>query len=145
MFRYIYIVFISQKIDEKSDELADQAFVSVKSSVTSAWRYAAGYATQMFTEEDLEAEALLVQGQQQEPVILNRLQAQLYALATDPDTFLTENHPDDADEFNAWKCDLDKRQGEISDLMVNNANIRKNYSTLVPEKVKMLILLPKCT
>ena len=46
-------------MDEKSDELADQAYGSVKSSVTSAWRYAAGYATQMFTEEDLEAEALL--------------------------------------------------------------------------------------
>jgi len=123
------------KMDEKSDELADQAYGSVKSSVTSAWRYAAGYATQMFTEEDLEAEALLVQGQQQEPVILNRLQAQLYALATDPDTFLTEPHPDDADEFTAWKPELDKRQGEISELMVSNANIRKNYSTLVPEKV----------
>ena len=76
-----------------------------------------------------------VQGQQQEPVILNRLQAQLYALATDPDTFLTEPHPDDADEFTAWKPELDKRQGEISELMVSNANIRKNYSTLVPEKV----------
>ena len=46
-------------MDEKSDEFADQAYGSVKSSVTSAWRYAAGYATQMFTEEDLEAEALL--------------------------------------------------------------------------------------
>ena len=46
-------------MDEKSDELADQAYGSVKSSVTSAWRYAAGYATQMFAEEDLEAEALL--------------------------------------------------------------------------------------
>jgi len=124
-----------EKMDEKSDELADQAYGSVKSSVTSAWRYAAGYATQMFTEEDLEAEALLVQGQQQEPVILNRLQAQLYALATDPDTFLTEPHPDDAEEFTAWKPELDKRQGEISELMVSNANIRKNYSTLVPEKV----------
>ena len=76
-----------------------------------------------------------VHGQQQEPVILNRLQAQLYALATDPDTFLTEPHPDDAEEFTAWKPELDKRQGEISELMVSNANIRKNYSTLVPEKV----------
>merc|ERR1712008_648389 len=65
----------------------------------------------------------------------NSLQAQLYALATDPDTFLTEPHPDDADEFTAWKPELDKRQGEISELMVSNANIRKNYSTLVPEKV----------
>merc|ERR1712088_1092428 len=53
----------------------------------------------------------------------------------DPDTFLTEPHPDDADEFTAWKPELDKRQGEISELMVSNANIRKNYSTLVPEKV----------
>jgi len=124
-----------EKIDEKSDELADQAYVSVKDSVSSAWRYAAGYATQMFTEEDLEAEALLVQGTQQEPVILNRLQAQLYALATDPETFLTDPHPDDSVEFESWKCELDKRQGEISDLMVNNVNIRKNYSSLVPEKV----------
>jgi len=124
-----------EKLDEKSDELADQAYGSVKSSVNSAWRYAAGYATQMFTEEDLEAEALLVQGTQQEPVILNRLQAQLYALATDPDTFLTDPHPDDSEEFESWKCELDKRQGEISELMVNNVNIRKNYSTLVPEKV----------
>ena len=85
-----------------------------------------------------------VQGQQQEPVILNRLQAQLYALATDPDTFLTEPHPDDADEFTAWKPELDKRQGEISELMVSNANIRKNYSTLVPEKViKVSVYIPR--
>ena len=51
-----------QQIDEKSDKLADQAYDSMKSSVNSAWRYAAGYATQMFSEEDLESEALLVQG-----------------------------------------------------------------------------------
>ena len=38
-------------------------------------------------------------------------------------------------EYEKWKCDLDKRQGEISDLMVANANVRKNYSTLVPDKV----------
>ena len=115
-------------MDEKSDELADQAYESVKSSVTSAWRYAAGYATQMFTEEDLEAEALLVQGEQ-EPLILNRLQAQLYALATDPETFLTDPI-DEVESCKTWKSDLEKRQGEISDLMVNNPNIRKNYSQL---------------
>lgn len=122
-----------RKVDEKSDELADQAYESVKSSVTSAWRYAAGYATQMFTEEDLEAEALLVQGEQ-EPLILNRLQAQLYALATDPETFLTDPI-DEVESWKTWKSDLEKRQGEISDLMVNNPNIRKNYSQLVPDKV----------
>merc|ERR1711953_620909 len=124
-----------EKLDEKSDEVADQAFESVKTSVTSAWRYAAGYATQMFTEEDLEAEALLVKDGDQEPVIMNRLQAQLYALASDPATFLSDPDPDDQVEYEKWKCDLDKRQGEISDLMVANANVRKNYSTLVPDKV----------
>ena len=42
---------------------------------------------------------------------------------------------DDLAEYEAWKCDLDKRQGEISELMISNANIRKHFSTLVPEKV----------
>lgn len=32
--------------------------------------------------------------------------------------------------------DLDRRQGEISELMINNNNIRKNYSSLVPGKVQ---------
>ena len=79
-------------------------------------------------------------------MILNRLQAQLYALATDPETFLTDPHPDDSVEFESWKCELDKRQGEISDLMVNNVNIRKNYSSLVPQKGKCSLQLdcPSC-
>ena len=85
----------------------------------------------------LSKQLFLLSGKQQEPVILNRLQAQLYALATDPETFLTDPHPDDSVEFESWKCELDKRQGEISDLMVNNVNIRKNYSSLVPEKVML--------
>ena len=58
-----------------------------------------GYATQMFTEEDLEAEALLVKDGDQEPVIMNRLQAQLYALASDPATFLSDPDPDDQASF----------------------------------------------
>jgi len=124
-----------EKIDEKSDELADQAFDSVKTGVNSAWKFAAGYTSQMFKEEDLEAEALLVREGEQEPVELTRLQAQLYALAADQDTFLAEPHADDLAEYEAWKCDLDKRQGEISELMISNANIRKHFSTLVPEKV----------
>lgn len=124
-----------EKIDEKSDELADQAFDSVKTSVNSAWKFAAGYTSQMFREEDLEAEALLVREGEQEPVELTRLQAQLYALAADQDTFLAEPHADDLAEYEAWKCDLDKRQGEVSELMISNANIRKHFSTLVPEKV----------
>jgi len=131
----LYIPEETTKIDEKSDELADQAFDSVKTGVNSAWKFAAGYTSQMFKEEDLEAEALLVREGEQEPVELTRLQAQLYALAADQDTFLAEPHADDLAEYEAWKCDLDKRQGEISELMISNANIRKHFSTLVPEKV----------
>ena len=44
--------------------------------------------------------------------------SQLYALATNPDTFLTEPHTDEADEFKAWKSELDKRRGEISESFI---------------------------
>ena len=33
---------------------------AVKKSVSSFWKYASGYATQMFTEEDLESEAIMI-------------------------------------------------------------------------------------
>lgn len=59
----------------------------------------------------------------------------MYALSSDPATFLTDPDPSDEVKFEEWKCDLEKRQGEISDLMVNNAQIRKMYTELVPEKV----------
>ncbi len=68
-------------------------------------------------------------------MLLDRLQAQLFALASDPDTFLSDPDPKDDLDFESWPCDLVKRQGEISDLMMNNANIRKNYTEMVPEKV----------
>ena len=45
-----------------------------------------GYASQMFTEDDLPADTVLV-GAESEPIILDRLQAQLHALATDPSTY----------------------------------------------------------
>jgi hypothetical protein len=59
------------------------------------------------------------------------------ALSSDPDTFLEDPDPLDdlTNDWNTWSCDLDKRQGEISDLMVSNVHVRKNYSGLVPDKV----------
>lgn len=124
-------------IDEKTDVLADKAVDSVKKSVSSFWRFASGYAQQMFDEEDLDSEALLVQGDDGSSVPLDRLQAQLLALSSDPDTFLQDPDPQDglANDWDNFVCDLEKRQGEISDLMVNNPHVRKNYSALVPEKV----------
>lgn len=38
-------------------------------------------------------------------------------------------------DWESWSCDLDKRQGEISDLMVNNASVREHYKTMVPDQV----------
>jgi hypothetical protein len=61
-----------QQFDEKTDEFADRAVDSVKRSVSSFWNLASGYATQMFTEEDLESEAILVGGDDKSPVVLDR-------------------------------------------------------------------------
>ena len=81
----------------------------------------------MFVENDLEATPVMV-GNDHEPIILDRLQAQLHALASDTDTFTSDPHPSDcpSEEWTAWLAglDLDKRQGEISELMINNNNIR---------------------
>ena len=38
-------------------------------------------------------------------------------------------------DWETWSCDLDKRQGEISDLMVNNASVREHYKSMVPDQV----------
>ena len=82
-------MFFLKEFDDKTDELADKAVESVKKSMSSFWQYASGYATQMFTEEDLESEAMVV-GEDKRPVMMDRLQAQLHALASDPETFLKD-------------------------------------------------------
>jgi len=127
-----------KEIDEATDEMADVAITEVSKGVSSLWNMASGYASQMFTEEDLEATAMLVGGSG-EPIILDRLQAQLHALAADAETFTQDPHPSDMtqEEWVAWlaELDLDRRQGEISELMINNVNVRKHYSKLVPGEV----------
>ncbi len=86
----------------------------------------------MFSEDDLGSEALVVG--KGEPMVLDRLQAQLYALAADPDTFLVE--APEREKYPEWNCDLVKRQGEITDLMMNNAGVRKHYTDMVPVQVR---------
>ena len=67
-------------------------------------------------------------GNNHEPIILDRLQAQLHALSSDQDTYIQDPHPSDcpSEEWTSWLADLDldRRQGEISELMINNNNIR---------------------
>jgi len=119
--------------------MAESAINGVSKGASSLWNMASGYASQMFVEEDLEATPVMVGGNH-EPIILDRLQAQLHALASDTETYTGDPDPSDcgAEEWTAYlgDLDLDRRQGEISELMINNNHIRKNYSSLVPGKVQ---------
>lgn len=123
-----------KELDEVTDEMTEAAIDGVTKSVSSFWNVASGYASQMFTEDDLPADSVLV-GPDSEPIILDRLQAQLHALANDLTTYTQE--PSDNEAWTTWLAglDLDKRQGEISDLMINNASVRRMYSKLVPADV----------
>lgn len=40
--------------------MADRAVENVKKGVSSLWNYASGYASQVFAEDDLPSEAMLV-------------------------------------------------------------------------------------
>jgi len=126
-------------LDEATDEMAEVAIQGVTAGASSLWKVASGYASQMFVEEDVQSTPLLV-GANSEPIILDRLQAQLHALSSDGETYTKD--PDLADcsaeEWTAYlgALDLDKRQGEISDLMINNSSVRKQYSSLVPATVQ---------
>jgi len=128
-----------KELDEVTDEMAETAINGVAKGATSFWNMASGYASQMFTEDDLEATPVLV-GSSHEPIILDRLQAQLHALASDQTTYTSDPDPGDslAEDWVGWlaELELDKRQGEISELMINNTNIRKHYSALVPATVQ---------
>jgi len=128
-----------KELDEVTDDMAETAINGVSKGASSLWNMASGYASQMFTEDDLEATPVLV-GTSHEPIILDRLQAQLHALASDGTTYTSDPDPGDslAEDWVGWlaELDLDRRQGEISELMINNTNIRKHYSSLVPGTVQ---------
>ena len=77
-------------------------------------------------------------------------QAQLHALASHQETYSEDPHPEDcpSEEWAAWLADLDldRRQGEISELMINNNNIRSAQSEFKWLRVcaRDLIRLPVC-
>jgi len=50
-----------KEIDEITDEMAESAITGVSKGASSLWNMASGYASQMFTEEDLEATAVMVE------------------------------------------------------------------------------------
>ena len=51
-------------------------------------------------------------------------------------SFFEDPDPRDNVEWEAFEVDLDKRQGEITDVMKSSQNIRKHYLDFVPSKVK---------
>ncbi|KAG7176977.1 BSD domain-containing protein 1-like, partial [Homarus americanus] len=88
--------------------------------------------------DDADQEAIVIRNQQ--PVILNRLQAAIYAISQDPATFLTDPEGEEP-QYEAWLTtfDLESRQTELSDLLVNNQPLRHHYTSLVPAQVSHVV------
>lgn len=67
------------------------------------------------------------------------LQAAIYAISQDSATFLTDPEGEES-QYEAWLStfDLECRQTELSDLLVNNQSLRHNYTSLVPAQVSFI-------
>ncbi|XP_066971666.1 BSD domain-containing protein 1-B-like isoform X1 [Macrobrachium rosenbergii] len=88
--------------------------------------------------DDADQEAIVIRNQQ--PIILNRLQAAIYAISQDAATFLTDPEGEEK-EYEEWlgTFDLESHQTELSDLLVNNQPLRHNYTALVPAQVSHVV------
>ncbi|XP_071552038.1 BSD domain-containing protein 1-like isoform X2 [Panulirus ornatus] len=88
--------------------------------------------------DDADQEAIVIRNQQ--PVILNRLQASIYAISQDSATYLTDPEGEES-QYEAWfeTFDFKRVQTELSDLLVNNQPLRHHYATLVPAEVPHLV------
>ncbi|XP_043215674.1 BSD domain-containing protein 1-like isoform X2 [Amphibalanus amphitrite] len=91
------------------------------------------------TAQDDDAEAYVLQDGQ--PVLLDRLQTELYRLAADPSTYLTEPAESERVRYEVWSADLDleARQTELSDLLASNRTVLEQYTSLVPAKVSHVL------
>ncbi|XP_069997243.1 BSD domain-containing protein 1 isoform X3 [Penaeus vannamei] len=109
---------------------------NVKKSVSGFLNHVA----EVFTPppDDGDQEAIVIRNQQ--PVILNRLQAAIYAISQDPETFTTDPEGEET-QYETWveTFDLEARQTELSDLLVNNQPLRHHYTTLVPAQVSHVV------
>jgi len=91
------------------------------------------------TMQDDDTEAYVMQDGQ--PVLLDRLQAELYRLAGDPQTYLSEPVPAELMRYEVWSADLDleSRQAELSDLLATNKALLEQYTELVPAQVSHVL------
>ncbi|KAK4310020.1 hypothetical protein Pmani_018397 [Petrolisthes manimaculis] len=88
--------------------------------------------------DDADQEAIVIRNHQ--PVILNRLQAAVYAVSQDAATYLTDPEGEET-QYETWMStfDLESRQTDLSDLLVNNQPLRHHYTTLVPAQVSHVV------
>ncbi|XP_028412772.1 BSD domain-containing protein 1-like [Dendronephthya gigantea] len=65
------------------------------------------------------------------PAVYDRTQAKLQEMQTNPETY--SNEPD-SDGYETWCAtfNLDSKKGEISELLVNNPDVRRLYTKFVP-------------
>ncbi|KAI5731827.1 hypothetical protein M8J77_016716 [Diaphorina citri] len=89
--------------------------------------------------DDEDEEAVVIHGTDVVP--LTRLQAQLYALSNDPDTYLKEIEPELLPRYEAW-LELLEEQGnkqlsneKLIKMLVNNPQLQDNFQNLVPNQL----------
>lgn len=63
----------------------------------------------------------------------------MYAVSQDAATYLTDPEGEEG-QYETWLAtfDLESRQTDLSDLLVNNQPLRHHYTTLVPAQVLYL-------
>lgn len=85
---------------------------------------ASGDASLKFSEDDLQAAPVLVTSH--EVIVQDKLHVKLHALAGDQSTYTCDPGDSFAKDWAGWlaELDLDRRQGDISELMLSNTNIR---------------------
>lgn len=97
-----------------------------------------GTVSQALTPEKEENDDELCVIRNNEPVIMDRLHAQLYTLQNDPCTYLEDPIEKDYDEW-IKKFDLESRNTELSDIMVTNVEVQELYTKLVPTSVSHIV------
>lgn len=98
-----------------------------------------GTVSQAFTLTREESEEELCVIRNNEPVILDRVQSQVYTMQIEPKTYLEDPQP--LEEYEQWlrTFDLERMQPELSDTLINNPEVQSLYTKLVPAMVSHIV------
>uniref|UniRef100_T1IYQ7 BSD domain-containing protein n=1 Tax=Strigamia maritima TaxID=126957 RepID=T1IYQ7_STRMM len=127
---------LNARSDDTQDDESASTVNKVKRSVSS---FLGSVSNALASEiENEESELCVIQNS--EPVIMDRVQVQLYSLQANPKTYL-EDPDGNLKDYEEWlsKFDLEVKQDELADLMANNAQVQKLYTKVVPSSVSHVV------